>query len=209
MRSILLDLLHEENSIFQTELAPLKNWELYPVFEYYLTNLRKEYLYHSHIHGLAHIERVLLFGAILAMETGCNEADTRLLLTACSYHDIGRMDDSVDDDHGRRSSEMLPSFLPLSGESMAIVQASIYAHSVSDARMDDVLSQFFIPDRNRGLQIAKLLKDADALDRIRVALLDPNYLRFQCSHHYIDFSTRLFRYYCEKQVLKEYRDAYI
>lgn len=198
MKSVLLDLLQQENSTLTPEIKSLKNWNLWPVFEYYVKALKKECLYQSHIHGVNHIERVLLFGGLIAMQNECCEEDTRLLLTACSYHDIGRIDDSLDDDHGRRSSEKLPSVVSLPAEDMAIVQAAIYAHSIDDSKMENVMTSLSITDRQRALNIAKMLKDADALDRVRVYDLDPNYLRFPCSCQYVDFAYDLYTYYQQK-----------
>ncbi|MBE5885349.1 MAG: HD domain-containing protein [Lachnospiraceae bacterium] len=195
MESVLPDLLQQENTIFDSEIKALKNWNLWPTFEYYVKALKKEYLYQSHIHGVAHIERVLLFGGLIAMQNHCNEEDTKLLLIACSYHDIGRIDDSLDDDHGRRSSEKLPSVISLSSEDMAIVQAAIYSHSIDDSRMENVIASFGILDKARAIKIAKILKDADALDRVRVYDLDPNYLRFPCSCQYVNFANSLYSYY--------------
>lgn len=195
MESVLLDLLQQQNTIFEPEIKELKNWNLWPTFEYYVKALKKEYLYQSHIHGVAHIERVLLFGGLIAMQNHCNEEDTKLLLTACSYHDIGRIDDSLDDDHGRRSSEKLPSVISLSSEDMAIVQAAIYSHSIDDSRMENVIASFGILDKARAIRVAKMLKDADALDRVRVYDLDPNYLRFPCSCQYVNFANSLYSYY--------------
>ncbi len=195
MESVLPDLLQQENTIFDSEIKALKNWNLWPTFEYYVKALKKEYLYQSHIHGMAHIERVLLFGGLIAMQNHCNEEDTKLLLIACSYHDIGRIDDSLDDDHGRRSSEKLPSVISLSSEDMAIVQAAIYSHSIDDSRMENVIASFGILDKARAIRIAKMLKDADALDRVRVYDLDPNYLRFPCSCQYVNFANSLYSYY--------------
>lgn len=195
MYSVLLDLLQQENTTIASEIKALKNWNLWPVFEYYVKVLKKDALYQSHIHGVNHIERVLLFGGLIAMQNNCTEADTKLLLTACSYHDIGRIDDSLDDDHGRRSCEKLPSVVTLPAEELAIVQAAIHAHSIDDSHMEDVISSFHITDKNRALAIAKMLKDADALDRVRVNDLDPNYLRFSCSKQYVDFAYELYKCY--------------
>lgn len=195
MDSVLLDLLQQENTTIASEIKALKNWNLWPTFEYYVKALKKECLYQSHIHGISHIERVLLFGGLIAMQNGCSEDDAKLLFTACSYHDIGRIDDSLDDDHGRRSSEKLPSVISLPAEDMAIVQAAIYAHSIEDSKMNDVISSFAIADKQRALNIAKMLKDADALDRVRVYDLDPNYLRFPCSCQYVDFAYELYKCY--------------
>ncbi len=195
MESVLLTLLEQESSFLENEIKELKNWNLFPVFEYYVKALKKECLYQSHIHGIGHIERVLLFGGLIAMKNHCNEADTRLLLTACSYHDIGRIDDSLDDYHGKRSSEKLPQIISLNPDEMAIVQAAIYAHSINDVLMEDTIANFGIYDKPRALSIAKMLKDADALDRVRVMDLDPRFLRFNCSNQYVNFAYKLYKAY--------------
>lgn len=195
MKAVLLDLLQQSDTEISAEIEALKNWNLWTLFEYYVKALKKDALYQSHIHGIGHIERVLLFGGLIAMQNHCNEADTALLLTACSYHDIGRIDDSLDDDHGKRSSEMLPTVISLPAEDMAIVQAAIYAHSVDDSRMEDIIRKFGIYDKQRALNIARMLKDADALDRVRVYDLDPKYLRFACSGNYVDFAYTLYKVY--------------
>ncbi len=195
MESVLLTLLNRENSPIEKEIKELKNWNLFPIFEYYVKALKKECLYQSHIHGIGHIERVLLFGGLIAMQNHCNEADTRLVLLACSYHDIGRVDDSLDDGHGKRSSEKLPEVISLPTEDMAIVQAAIHAHSINDVLMEDTIHKYGIYDKERALAIARMLKDADALDRVRVMDLDPNFLRFSCSHKYVDFAYTLYNFY--------------
>lgn len=195
MESVLLALLNHDDSPINKEINELKSWNLFPVFEYYVKALKKECLYQSHIHGIGHIERVLLFGGLIAMQNHCSEADTRLLLLACSYHDIGRIDDSLDDDHGKRSGEKLPEVITLPADDMAIVQAAIYAHSINDVLMENTIHNFGIYDKERALSIARMLKDADALDRVRVMDLDPNFLRFPCSHKYVDFAYNLYNFY--------------
>lgn len=195
MESVLLTLLNQDSSPIEKELQELKSWNLFPVFEYYVKALKKESLYQSHIHGIGHIERVLLFGGLIAMQNHCSEEDTRLLLLACSYHDIGRIDDSLDDDHGKRSSEKLPDVISIDAEDLAFVQAAIYAHSINDVLMEDTIRNFGIYDKQRALSIARMLKDADALDRVRVMDLDPRFLRYPCSEQYVDFAYELYRIY--------------
>lgn len=194
MNSVLLDLLSKEPNSF-AEINTLKKWNHWPIFEYYVKNIKKKHLYQSHIHGINHIERVLLFGGLIAMDNNCDEEDIKLLLTACSYHDIGRIDDSLDDDHGKRSSEKLPGVISMDGEDLKIVQAAIQAHSIDDRKMEETIANYMITDKNKALRIAKMLKDADALDRVRVSDLDPKYLRFPCSLNYVDFANHLNHYY--------------
>jgi uncharacterized protein len=55
-------------------------------------------------HGLKHWENVERFGRILAKRTGAN----LLVVQAFAYlHDIGRCDDGIALDHGKRSAELV------------------------------------------------------------------------------------------------------
>lgn len=195
MESLLQELLQQEQGPFFTEINSLKSWDLWPVFEQYVKDLKTEFLYQSHVHGISHIERVLLFGGLIAMQNHCSKEDTTLLLLACSYHDIGRIDDSLDDCHGKRSSQKLPDVISLLPEDMLIVQAAICAHSMNDSCMEEIITSYSITDQNRALNIARMLKDADALDRVRVHDLNTDFLRFPCSHQYVDFANALYCYY--------------
>ena len=99
--SVLLNLLNQRD---WDDLQPLvdrfQDWFLYPRFVHAVERLDLDVLYESKIHGLGHIERTLCHGGMCAMDEQLNEADTYLLLDACSYHDIGRGQDSLDFEHG-------------------------------------------------------------------------------------------------------------
>ena len=58
-------------------------------------SLRRDLLFKSALHGQGHIERVLLLGALIAQREALSPADTRILLLACSYHDVGRIGEGV------------------------------------------------------------------------------------------------------------------
>ena len=151
-------------------------------------------LYKSRLHGSLHIGRVVLFGAFIAMELKLDSDDTELLLQGCSYHDVGRVSDKIDDDHGRRSGEQIGKILGLpEGEPLHLLQAMVEAHSLDDNQIDAVLTRHSVQNRQRGKYLAWCLKDADALDRVRIAhLLDPSYLRLPCSKSLVPFAFRVF-----------------
>ena len=62
--------------------------------------LRTEELYQSSLHGQGHIERVILLGGVLVWKESLPDLETSMLLAACAYHDIGRINDGVDREHG-------------------------------------------------------------------------------------------------------------
>ena len=84
-------------------LAALKASEYGKELQKALALLDREVLYESWMHGAGHIERVMVLSAELAREGALPLRETKLLLLAASYHDIGRVDDSRDPAHGRHA----------------------------------------------------------------------------------------------------------
>ena len=121
-------------------LAPLRKSDYYELLMTAYADLRVDTLYQSGLHGPGHIERVLLLGALIARNEGLSPADTRLLLRCCAYHDLGRVDDWEDPDHGARSASMLASEAfafarqDLSEAELPILYAAVAAHSRSGKR---------------------------------------------------------------------------
>ena len=97
MTSPLLTLIEQnEWDGFQPMMDDLARWEGWPLFLEKLKSLRRDALYQSDVHGLGHIERTMLHGAFCAMTEPLDLTDTALLLECCAYHDVGRMDDTLD-----------------------------------------------------------------------------------------------------------------
>lgn len=199
---VLLRLLERNDwGSFQPVLERLRRWEGYPLFLDILAALDYSALFDSRIHGPGHIERTLLHGAFGAMEEPLSPADTRLLLLACCYHDVGRVDDSLDDLHGHRSAQRIGELTGLTGEDCKLVQAAVDAHSRSDHALKTTVMGYHPADPSRALTIAELLKDADGLDRVRIWDLDPRYLRRQGSKRRAAFAKELYlRYQQEIQM---------
>ena len=160
-------------------------------------------LYKSWLHGTGHIERVILLGALIAWCEQLDESDTKLLLTACSYHDIGRINDRREDEHGRRAAAML------AGEKFYLhehripesdrgtLYAMVTTHSLSDKKMPTVAQEYGLSEAEmpRYLNLAGCLKDADNLDRARLGDLDPTRLRHRSSRNLVLFAEALYREY--------------
>jgi hypothetical protein len=147
------------------------------------------------LHGVTHIERVCFLGLLLCNELDLSEDDAKLVLTAGAFHDIGRLDECEDEEHGLRAAEAVHRYVPCQDENLKIVEAAIEVHSVSDSKMPEIIDKYRIADVGRAERIAKVLKDADGLDRVRTGDLDPEYLRFKESHGLIGFANQLFWYY--------------
>ncbi|MGI6670929.1 MAG: HD domain-containing protein [Christensenellales bacterium] len=140
-------------------------------------SIRLDRLFHSRLHGAGHISRVMVLGALLAQRAQLDENITQLLMYACAYHDVGRVDDSVDDEHGLRAALQVEELTGFAGQPLHCLQAAVEAHSRPDERMGDVLTKYGVADVVYAWPLAKLLKDADGLDRVRLDMLDPSYLR--------------------------------
>lgn len=160
-------------------------------------------LYKSFFHGITHIERVLVLGAMIAWKQALDSEDTKLLLLACSYHDVGRIHDGRDDEHGRRSADMLKTARftqlldSLTDLEQKILFAMITSHSLNDQRMGFVGHEYRISDESlsRYLELASCLKDADNLDRVRLRDLDLTHLRHRQSVDLFPFAETLFHFY--------------
>ena len=158
-------------------------------------SIRLDRLFHSRLHGAGHISRVMVLGALLAQRAQLDENVTQLLMYACAYHDVGRVDDSVDDEHGLRAALQVEELTGLAGQPLHCLQAAVEAHSRPDERMGDVLTKYGVADVAYAWPLAKLLKDADGLDRVRLDMLDPSYLRHAFTPPLENTAWMLWRHY--------------
>lgn len=194
--SVILTILERNDwGAYQHILDGLRRWEQYPLLLEMYAQLDYSALFESHIHGPGHIERTMCHGALCAQSEGLSPEDTRLLLYACSYHDVGRRDDSLDNEHGYRSSLRLAELTGCTGEELKILKGAVDAHARNEERLRPVVESYHPADLNRALTIATLLKDADGLDRVRIWDLDPSYLRRESSKARAGFALELYRRY--------------
>lgn len=173
----------------------LSRWEHYPMLLQTLEQLDHSVLFVSKMHGLGHIERTILQGGFCAMEEGLDRSDTALLLLACSYHDVGRQDDWVDDLHGWRSAQRIGAITGRTGEDLKLLQGAVDAHSRKEAVLRETVAGYRPADLNRAVRLAQLLKDADGLDRVRLGDLDPSYLRRETSRSRAGLAFEVYRRY--------------
>lgn len=183
-------------------VADLKKSVYYEYLMKAFDALQTERLYESRIHGLGHVERVMLLGAIIAMQQGFSVRETELLLIACSYHDIGRINDKRDEEHGKRSADALAKMgLPGIGtEELRCIQAAVATHSTHDTQIDSFAEEYHVPDEYTDFcrRLCKGLKDADNLDRVRIGDLDIGHLRFDESKKMKSVAEAIFQIHTEK-----------
>lgn len=169
------------------KIKELKNTPYGEALEKSYRELLRSALYQSRIHGLGHIERTMLLGTLICSGEGFDSGVTRLCLLACSYHDIGRVDDSRDFYHGSTSAGMLddrkfePFLETISDDDLNILKAAISSHSDHDSNIPQYEEKYGVLDHDRFMKVVRTIKDADNLDRVRIGDLDKAYLRQETS----------------------------
>ena len=169
----------------------LQAWPLYPLLLETYESLQEDALYKSRVHGSGHIHRVLLFAALIAWQEALPEDLVRQLFRAAAYHDVGRTFDGYDLDHGARSAQRLEELTGQTGEALAELQAAVTAHALPDARLGETVHAFHPADFDRAVELTRLLKDADNLDRVRLGDLKVKFLRHESAKNLADFALRL------------------
>ena len=194
--SPMLALLEQGNwGEFQSEFDCLSQWQHYALLLDTLAELKQEELFVSEMHGLGHIERTILQGGFCAMAEGLSLADTHLLLECCSYHDVGRLDDTLDPFHGQRSARKLAELTGRQGEELKMMQTAVDVHSRHDSEFEQVYQVYCPADIARTKLLTNMLKDSDGLDRARLGDLNPRYLRSRSSRERVALAEEVFRRY--------------
>ncbi|OAV70439.1 putative HD superfamily hydrolase [Bacteroidales bacterium Barb4] len=113
------------------------------------------------IHGVGHITRTLFWAHILNFLQKHDKAVSNATLIASMIHDLGRLADHNDPDHGFRSQEMCKSYVQkhlLDKSLLTECLAAVEHHSKLDVANAS----------SRRPEIWQTLKDADALERERL-----------------------------------------
>jgi HD superfamily phosphodiesterase len=160
----------------------------------------------SRLHGPMHTRRVHVHAQRLLQELGWPDKDAQLVLRAALWHDIGREGDGVEPGHGRssaRRADELGLTAELTSGDAAVVRFAILRHSLRDRGSAELAEELAecgdqarrLADPERALRVLWLLKDADALDRVRLGLgeqADPRQLRHPETVALIPFAEALY-----------------
>jgi len=143
------------------------------------------------IHGLRHALRVWVHAMELATAVGMQPWQRDALHYAALWHDIGRTHDGADYYHGAKSAgrvvglglHLEPELDPLILETTLFM---VTHHCGDEGRARQAAD--WLPEPVGGWDAFRVLKDADALDRVRLGRwdLDPSQLRFDASHGRIE-----------------------
>ena len=202
MKSKILErILTENNELLQEIINTVKNND---VFNDVMSDVKEQYFIDDAIHGISHNERVALLACYIGIKEGLNNEELRLVLEASKYHDIGR---GFDGNHGQVSTLLIDRnkdyiFPNLNDNEVNIVKALCNGHSVDDKEYEEIARSYEIENFERFKKLLDIVKDADALDRVRLprfGKLNKKYLRTEISKEMIDASKELFEKYVEIQ----------
>jgi hypothetical protein len=150
-----------------------------------------DFAHASKIHGQAHVGRVMIHAFRLIDETGLADEASRLW-GAVYLHDLARTHDGFDEVHGMHAVMRV--------NESSDLQERLVARGVQsdDPSMLLAVMMHCLPDDHPVYggkpiwPLLAMLKDVNALDRVRFGDLDPSYLRFAESKGMVKFAEDLY-----------------
>lgn len=148
------------------------------------------------IHGVGHTTRVWIHAMALAQVLGFEQSQREALHYAAIWHDIGRTHDGADYYHGAKSAGRVVGLALHTEVDELVREVALFAvthHCGSEEHAERAVAR--LVDPGASWDVFRALKDADALDRVRLGPgdLDPMQLRFPASHERIDIARELLR----------------
>lgn len=150
------------------------------------------------IHTKQHASRVLINSQAIAAQRKLSTQARTMLALAAAYHDTRRRDDGFDVGHGARAAEHYRKEAAAGlVEYSEVVDTVIAYHDRHDEDGEAALRKLEHPEL--ALEVYRIFKDSDALDRIRLGAngLDPSYLRTPQARELIGFAEDLY-YACRQ-----------
>lgn len=159
----------------------------YPLYQRYRSRISTLYDAYGRAndeeHDAEHTLRVLFDALLLVQVQGIalTKKESHQLCDTILYHDIGRTNDDVDDSHGTKSKDIYYDAVPECNSATAFL---IEYHCLDDRKALADLKTSNIRNKERVWLLYTILKDADALDRVRFGMraVDPKYFRNEMAH---------------------------
>ena len=123
--------------------------------------------------------------------------DFKIMLESILYHDIGRTNDIDDEFHGYNAINKLD-FLKekYNNTEYNIICAIITGHCIDDKHHNKVAEYFNVKNKSKNYKLLSLVKDADALDRVReYPYIDIKFLRNNTTKKLVPFAYEFFYNY--------------
>lgn len=145
----------------------------------------------SELHGVDHMARVFIMQELICDKLEEQEiaVNREVVRWAAATHDVGRIDDGIDLEHGKRSAQWIKKNLneQMSPEMLDMVTYIVHWHVPPDSEAPEMTTEL------------KVLKDADALDRVRLGDLDTNYLRTDVATGLVGLAEDLYQSYLDNR----------
>lgn len=195
-----VQIIHKKELYSIDDLILSHQKEYFPVLhklkefvEHYKTFLKScKFSNTSKEHGLLHMYRVSLLSGVIhefmkPQYDFLNDDTLNLVMIAGLLHDIGRDSECENTNHGKHSVEMYKKYY---GEISSILSLLMECHCLDD---EDAYKIINTKEDSQTITLLKILKDADALDRLRFSCkdLDVSYLRFDESKDFLLFAKQL------------------
>lgn len=146
------------------------------------------------IHGIGHTLRVWVHADALASDLGLPEWEREAVSLAATWHDIGRTDDAADYYHGGKSAGKVVGLGLHQGVDPLVLDLALFAvtwHCGDEGYAANAAR--WTCDEEAAMRVLSVLKDADALDRVRLGDLDESWLRFAPSYLRVERAWELLR----------------
>lgn len=132
--------------------------------------------YQSYLHGTDHTRRVAFFATILSDLGGLDQKDKSVLMKAVQYHDIGRINDYEDKQHGASSVEKIEgnskALKDFNTEDQELIKFIIEQHSKPKKENEEAILELDDTKKERYQTLLNYMKDSDKLDRVRLGKYD-------------------------------------
>lgn len=168
----------------------MMNYSVYPINFSDFSLRKNQFDQQSYLHGIKHTYRVMVHCLRLGILTK-RIREAKVAFFGAYIHDMARLNDGFDTVHGEDSiTYKFPLYTSLfskngaSDEDLQAIKQIVTYHSLPGE----------LSKNDKFYPILALLKDADALDRIRLGEhdLNPDYLRYEETHNSIIFGEDLY-----------------
>jgi hypothetical protein len=138
----------------------------------------------SEIHGIDHLARVFILQELICglLEQQGKTVNREAVRWAAMAHDVGRLEDGLDLEHGKRSAQWIKENLHehMTPELLDMVTYTVHWHVPNDDEAPVMTTELAV------------LKDADGLDRVRLGDFDASFLRTTAALELVDTAKRLY-----------------
>ncbi len=133
----------------------------------------KELFEHEGDYGISHTKRLMLLCAIVSRLNGFSTEDTKIMLAAAKYHDIGITADE-DLPHGRQSSQKITSELDeFSEQDRDLIRFLIAEHDLPAKQREEDLKNVQAGKKIKFTKMLKVFVDMIELEKVRNYKCDP------------------------------------